>query len=446
MKINSFDELFNITKNKSFKVLDPVWLTDKGYKEEFLEPDIVYKLTKIKFGYKLSYTSEKSTGYSTIEHPELAMPTEIVLVSKDNSISLKNRSIVNTVVLPMFIDYLKSHPVNLTYFMGNYFMEMDNYMEKHNPEIYSGYNYNYDFIELFGKEWYKVTVYAAVDIVKGKGYAKEWAFLNSKASLHKRYSNPKYFDYDIDGKVIYNEKKENSMKRSILGVSKFVEAKMKKQFNEEYDEYIYTEVLPVVEDIMEDNKDTLSKFEFHNNSGEVELTTGESHDGFSSSTEGTANFLEYTDLQYLWSSGYMVSNKKVAKELEDSINDSLNDAKKEFIKKYKKELEEAGIEDNDITYNELTDAGFNDLAEELSEMEYDYVSSELTFAVHVYFRKNNHGKDPYNCYVFSEICLGTYYRFGSGITVFEDEFDFSAGEDISKDLEKIIKEAFDALE
>jgi len=232
----------------------------------------------------------------------------------------------------------------------------------------------------------------------------------------------------------------------------FVEVKSIENKNsklkESYDDYISDKVLPMIKGIMEEFKDgIMSKYECYNYDGEqVETTDGRSYDGFMSSTEGTVTFCGFTLLDYLEGSGSFPSNEKINKVIQEKLEYLHKSAKEDFISENKEEIESLGLEDSQVNYRDLEELGHRELAENLDEYERGYISEQLSFDVHVYFRQDRHDENSYNFYTFSELIFGDYGRYGSGTQAFEGEFDFKKGEDISTKARELIEQAFSSLE
>jgi len=118
----------------------------------------------------------------------------------------------------------------------------------------------------------------------------------------------------------------------------------------------------------------------------VQPINHKSYDGFIPFTNGGFDLTVPTDLNTGFSSGNMPANKKVSAELDRVIEDSLQMALKEFCEKNATKLCEF-FTDDDITnpsydvinYHELYELDKGELAEELSEMENDYLTEGSTF-------------------------------------------------------------------
>ena len=97
---------------------------------------------------------------------------------------------------------------------------------------------------------------------------------------------------------------------------------------------------------------------------------------------------------YFWSSGYTPSNKKLAKICEDMIEMNMESARERLWDENKDELIELGITDKDdekLNYNDLSDMGASDLAEELSEYEMDLEGMDLYTDVYCELEETDEG-------------------------------------------------------
>ena len=269
----------------------------------------------------------------------------------------------------------------------------------------------------------------------------------------------KFYNFDIDNYII----KEKSMKKRRIKEDIFAKRyyedrqamrirrrrSKNRKFRESYDYYISEEILPIVTEILEDKKDILRDYEFYNDDGTVETTDGSSRDGFISNTEGTASFYGFAFARHMEGSGYLPSDKKVRKAIEEYLDDNHEYAQESIFKKYKNELIQAGFEDEkSLNYHDLYDADLEDIAEELDEKESYFDEDPCGFTVNVYFRENR--DETFNCYVFSEVFIADpYMRKGSGIEVYSGEFDFDRDVDLkvfTKLVEKHIIKAFESME
>lgn len=97
---------------------------------------------------------------------------------------------------------------------------------------------------------------------------------------------------------------------------------------------------------------------------------------------------------YFWSSGYTPSNKKTAKLVDDIIDMNMESARERLWDENKDELIELGITDKDdekLNYNDLSDMGADDLANELSEYEMDLEGTDLYTDVYCQLEETDEG-------------------------------------------------------
>jgi hypothetical protein len=219
---------------------------------------------------------------------------------------------------------------------------------------------------------------------------------------------------------------------------------IKKKLKESYDEFVSEECLPIIIDIFEHN-DFDNSFEFYD-TPKVETTDGSSYSGFASFTEGTVRKEGYLLLSHLVGTGISFNDRKVKKRVEELTDNAYNDSRDDFIKDNKKDLEElfvdGKIDPTKINYNDLYDMDADDLAEDLSEREMEYMDYPIAVSVRTYFKKKD---DSYNCYIFAEVTFDEYARAGSGIITFEDEFDFTTTEELGRKSPNLIKKAFKSI-
>jgi len=111
------------------------------------------------------------------------------------------KSKANTEVLKAFLTYVKKNKIKINKtFLGSYIYNMEKSLAKTNKELFDPskgvmVTFKADYEEKYGKNWEGVTFKKAIKQVYGPNFFKEWNFLNSKASVKKRYPNPKHFKY-----------------------------------------------------------------------------------------------------------------------------------------------------------------------------------------------------------------------------------------------------------
>jgi len=111
-----------------------------------------------------------------------------------------------------------------------------------------------------------------------------------------------------------------------------------------------------------------------------------SYAGFMPFTNGGFDLTVPTDLRSAWGSGSYPANEKMREYLEGVVETSQQDALECFVQENKTVLEELfpdqdldNPKDDLINYHKLYDMDQSDLAERLSEMEYEWLSEGGTF-------------------------------------------------------------------
>lgn len=157
----------------------------------------------------------------------------------------------------------------------------------------------------------------------------------------------------------------------------------------------------------------------------------ESYDGFIPYTNGGFRVMVPLDLMCLFSSGRRTGNESLDSQIEDYIQSSQEEAISEFISKHEetlvtlfpnRELKRV------VGYHTLCEQGHEDLAEELSEIEYGYLSghgSEFWLEIRVQYYL------PDNCR--SDDKTEPEILFMAGIN-----FDFSYGRDCGLDAPLLV--------
>ncbi len=144
-----------------------------------------------------------------------------------------------------------------------------------------------------------------------------------------------------------------------------------------------------------------------------------SSSGFIPFTDGGFKITGFINLGYMESSGYMPSPKKVEAKVEEFIDYEREMAKERFIDDNSEIVAELG--EDKINYLDLHEAGYEDEADELSEMEYENMSDETSsfmfeLGVFYYEKGNTHGNfadEADSVYVYGRINWeAPYYRGG----------------------------------
>lgn len=111
---------------------------------------------------------------------------------------------------------------------------------------------------------------------------------------------------------------------------------------------------------------------------EVEEIPHQSYDGFIPFTNGGYRMMLMSDLATVNGTGYGPSNEHVRDSIEETIADSLQDAVNSFVEDNREALLEhfsgEEIENNDVNYHSLYDKGLGEMAEDLSELEQEWLN------------------------------------------------------------------------
>lgn len=169
---------------------------------------------------------------------------------------------------------------------------------------------------------------------------------------------------------------------------------------------MYNEILPILEQVLEDKFETVANdFEFEATYNEAEH---KSMSGFIPYTNGGFVGQGFTYLGYLNSSGKRFSDQKANTILDDSVENLYNMAKEQFLSN-NPDL------DSDVDYNSLYEDGQGDLAEELSEIESEYLYEEsVMLELGIYYYNPSNDKNPHvgeeGFYVYSVINFESPYH------------------------------------
>lgn len=117
----------------------------------------------------------------------------------------------------------------------------------------------------------------------------------------------------------------------------------------------------------------------------------ESRPGFIPYTDGGFTVTGYADLSQMEGSGFFPKPKEVKKTIDRYIDNAYEWAKEEFIKNNPTLVAELG--EDKINYNDLYDSDYGNEAEELSELESEYMSGDesmIMFELGIfYYEKGN---------------------------------------------------------
>jgi len=92
---------------------------------------------------------------------------------------------VNTEILPLAIEYISKidRVKDPMIFLGSWAYNLREWLRKKHPEIYSGIRFkkDYDYEEMYDKNWFKITFYKAIEDVYGKSFLKQIIKNNKKS-------------------------------------------------------------------------------------------------------------------------------------------------------------------------------------------------------------------------------------------------------------------------
>lgn len=207
----------------------------------------------------------------------------------------------------------------------------------------------------------------------------------------------------------------------------------------------YNDIFDVLKDKIDETVTSEISSPFENvNNYEGEEVESNSRDGFIAFTDGgyEARWFEY--LSSFYSSGSSLPTKALDDEKERQINYNLTSAKESFIEEYPEIVEELGEEN--IDYNSLYEAGYENEAEQLSESEtadMDTIMCEI--GAYYYTPENSRGiDDKHTVRLFGLINLESpYHRSGNLEDRFDVDITFNSISELEKKVDKGLKEIID---
>lgn len=164
-----------------------------------------------------------------------------------------------------------------------------------------------------------------------------------------------------------------------------------------------------LKEIMEETFDT----EENEYSFKLEELEHESRDGFIPFIDGGYRVVKLFNLSTFNSSGYRFSVKEADAKIEEFINYNYELAKDQFVDNHPE------YKDKDFNYTSLCEEGKDTLAEELYNMESDYMFDDgimVEFGFHFYNKGNTHSDKPNSdsIYIYAVINWETpYFRRGA---------------------------------
>jgi hypothetical protein len=209
------------------------------------------------------------------------------------------------------------------------------------------------------------------------------------------------------------------------------------------DSVSYDAVLDLLKEKLEDSVDDLPRHFEMSSEFKGEEVEHQSRDGFIAYTDGGYEVRWFEYLSMFWGAGYGLPTSALDNEKERQIDYSLEMAKDSFKDEYPEIVEELG-EDN-IDYNSLYEAGYEDEAEELSNAEQDNMDGTIMCEIGAYYYapNNDRGIDgKHTLRLFGLVNLESpYHRSGN----LEDRYDIDITFDSIEDLEQKIDEGLEAI-
>jgi hypothetical protein len=202
--------------------------------------------------------------------------------------------------------------------------------------------------------------------------------------------------------------------------------------------YLVGQVEPIIKDLESD---------WEGYSDNIEKVESQSRDGFIPLTEGGAQGSFYVDLSSLEGSGNLSSlPEKAVKSLNKILENGYSYVAKDFYKDHKEEIDNLGLTIDDVDYHSLYEAGAGELAESLSNIEYEFFSDDtiiLGVEIYLYHPDNsgNPNKGKYSCYAYSYVNWeAPYHRHIDQFEWVGPEhiFTFSSVEDFQKKIKPVL--------
>jgi hypothetical protein len=211
----------------------------------------------------------------------------------------------------------------------------------------------------------------------------------------------------------------------------------------EIDGISYDALLNLLKEKLENSVDDLPRHFENSYEFKGEEVEHKSRDGFIAYTDGGYEVRWFEYLSMFWGAGYSLPTSALDNEKERQIDYSLEMAKDYFKDEYPEIVEELG-EDN-IDYNSLYEAGYEDEAIELSDAEHDNMDGTIMCEIGAYYYspENDRGIDgKHTLRLFGLVNLESpYHRSGN----LEDRYDIDITFDSIEDLEQKIDEGLEAI-
>jgi len=209
------------------------------------------------------------------------------------------------------------------------------------------------------------------------------------------------------------------------------------------DDISYDALLDLLKEKLEDSVDDLPRHFENSYDFKGEEVEHQSRDGFIAYTDGGYSVTWFESLSMFWGAGYGLPTQALDNEKDRQIDYSLDLAKDYFKDEYPEIVEELG-EDN-LDYNSLSEAGYEDEAEELSNAEQENMDGTIMCEIGAYYYspENDRGIDgKHTLRLFGLVNLESpYHRSGN----LEDRYDIDITFDSIEELEQKIDEGLEAI-
>jgi hypothetical protein len=243
--------------------------------------------------------------------------------------------------------------------------------------------------------------------------------------------------FELPNGDVYKKSKEDSDKFVLIGnKSKFADGGST--------DLEYSDILNVLKSKIDDSIEEIPMKYENSNDFKGEEVEHESRDGFIPFTDGGYEAVWFEQIGNMYGTGNNLPNKVLDDEMNRQINYNLEMAKESFIEKYPELVEEIGVEN--IDYHSLNEAGYSDEAEELSEMESDYMYDEGTIMMQVtayyYSPENVRGiDDKHTIRLFGDVNLESpYHRQGNLDDSYDIDFTFDSIAELEEKMDAGLKE------
>jgi hypothetical protein len=208
----------------------------------------------------------------------------------------------------------------------------------------------------------------------------------------------------------------------------------------------YDDVLEVLKEKLEESTEELPRgFDNYDNFTAEEVEK-ESRDGFIAYTDGGYEVTWFESMSYFNSTGYSLPTKPLDTEMQRQLDYNYQLAKERFIEDYPEIVEELG-EDN-IDYNSLYEAGYEDEAEQLSEWEMDFDGEDsimCQIGAYYYNTENYRGIDEkHTIRLFGLVNLESpYHRRGNLDDSYDIDITFDSISELKEKVDAGLKEIID---